>query len=285
MKIYLNFFEGMNRFTHRLGAALNWSALSNIGNSSIARLTILMPIIGYLLIFNTTFLSYLDISLLDRDVQAPSDLLTYLYSKNMKFLYFGLLVFGIGVAIYNIFVPFQIKKHPFVEEYIHTMEKIKTKNLIIGSFDGILAMYQKNFIGDAGIEDSYIKEKIGFPINVRADFNRLVGEMFIEIEVADWGEDENGDLKRSRFWTGTGNLLTEDVIEMMCSGRTVDRQLIHMMYENIDDKSKDIFYIEHKALEYSRTTLRFITFMLYGFGLGLTAIPTILTSLIIIRDW
>lgn len=275
----------MDKFFHRLGTAINWSALSSIGNSKIARLTILMPIIGYLLIFNSTILGYLEVSLSDGDMPVSNDWLTYLYSKNMKFLYFGLLVFGLGVALYNIVVPIQIKKYPSVEDYISAMEKIKTKNLVISSFDGIIAMHQRSVIPKRQVSDVFVNERIDFPGTVRADLHRLIEEMFLEINPEDWGESESGEQEGSRFWTGSGYLMTDDIIEFMYSGRRVDRPLMHMMYETVDSKSKDVFYIEHKALEYSGTVSRFITFMLYGCGLVLTAIPTILTSLIIIKGW
>lgn len=266
-------------------AAINWSTLSSIGNSKIARLTILMPIIGYLLIFNSQILGFLEVSLPGENELVPNNWLAYAYSKNMKFLYFGLLVFGLGVALYNVFAPIQVKKHPSVEDYISAMEKIRTRNLVIGSFDKIIEVYQKNYAPRRKTYRDFAIGRTGFPAAIGADLNRLIKRMFSEIAPAQWSGSEDLARMHGDFYTGSGYLKTEEVIEIMYNGRRVDEILAQLMYETLDDKSKDVFYIEHNVLEHSRVFPRFITFFLYSFGLALMAIPTIVTSLIIIKGW
>lgn len=123
---------------YSFGTAISWSALSSIGNSRLARLTIIMPFVGYLIVFNSTLSEYFS-TILPADLGQDADgLLTFLYSRNLYFLYFGLLLFGAGVALFNIVAPSQIRRFPATESYIAAMNAIKTPNLIIGSFESII---------------------------------------------------------------------------------------------------------------------------------------------------
>lgn len=280
---------GFAEAKYQFRTAINWSALSGIGNSKAARLTILMPMVGYLIIFNTTVSSFLQVSLPVGDLAGETDgFISYLYSKNMKFLYFGLLVFGLGVGLYNIFVPRQIKEYPSVENYIKAMEDIRTDNMVIGSFDNIIGMYHSNLTGEER-SSFYSSMNSGFPRNVSADTHRLIESMYFELKVEDWsmedGKGDDPDRKMTRFFNGSGQLMTEEVINVMYSGRRVERGLLLSMYEVVSRKSKDVFYIEHKALEYSGTNIRLVIFIFYALGLMLTALPSLTTSIMIFKQW
>jgi len=246
-----------------------------------------MPVIGYLIIFNSELSSFFETSIPTRLEENTSDYWSYLYSRNLFFLYFGLLIFGLGVALYSVVVPRQIRKYPSVEDYILTMESIGTRNLVIGSFDNIIGMYFDNLKGEER-SSMFSGANTGFPGNVSADLHRLIEEMFLEIDqdgagidAADAGVERLG----SRFWTGSGYLLTEEVIEVMYSGRRVDRALLLAMYAEVAKRAKDVFYIEHKGLEYSAPKSRFFVFSFYIVGMILTALPSLFTSITILEHW
>lgn len=274
-------------FVYRFGIAINWSALSSIGNSRAAKLTILMPIVGYLIIFNSATSEFLATSLPRRAEANAGDALEFLYSKNMFFLYFGLLVFGLGVALYNVAVPRQISRYPSVEDYISTMETIGTRNLVTGSFDNVVGMYFDNLQGEER-SSMYSHNNISFPSSVSGNFHRLVEEMFLEVDPEVWDDGvptEDSPLLARRFWTGSGFLMTEEVIEVMYSGRRMDRVLLYAMYAEAAKRAKDVFYIEHSALEFSSPKVRFLVFLFYSVGLILTTLPSVFTSGMIIRHW
>lgn len=273
-------------FIYKFGTAINWSALSSIGNSRVARLTILMPVIGYLIIFNSTIAEFLSTSLPARaETIVVADTWTYLYSKNLFFLYFGLLIFGVGVALYNIAVPRQIRKYPSVEDYILAMEGIETRNLVTGSFDNVIGMYFRNLKGEER-SSMFTHINVGFPGDVSGDLHRLIEEMFLEVDAEVWdGPPTKEDRLGSRFWTGSGNLMTDEVIEVMYSGRRVDRGLLHALYAEAAKRAKDVFYIEHRGLEFSTPKVRFLVFLFYSSGLALTVLPSVLTSAMILKHW
>ena len=82
-----------------------------IGNSSIVKMTVLIPVIGYMVIFNDYLVDYFQIS---RHLFEP----TYvqrsggatIVSWRLLFIYFGLCSLGIGSAIYQFCCPETIKQ-------------------------------------------------------------------------------------------------------------------------------------------------------------------------------
>lgn len=171
---------------YRFGTAISWSALSSIGNSRLARLTIIMPFVGYLLVFNSTLSGYFSTILPIEDTTEISDIWAFLYSRNLYFLYFGLLLFGSGVALFNVAAPPQIRRFPAIENYIAAMESIRTPNLVIGSFENIIGMY---FSGLHGEERSpmFDSQKISFPSEVSGDLHRFIERIFLATEFSDEG--------------------------------------------------------------------------------------------------
>jgi hypothetical protein len=90
-----------------------WSRLRSIGNSSLAKSTIVIPLVGYLL-FNENLQDYLRIS---------TELLGYAHSETsglprLLFIYFGLCFIAFASALFNWFCPLQTKKYASAENYI-----------------------------------------------------------------------------------------------------------------------------------------------------------------------
>ncbi|MGT2443059.1 hypothetical protein ACU4I5_10770 [Ensifer adhaerens] len=165
--------------------SINWSALANLGNSRVSQLTILMPVVGYLVIFNSTLTEWLGTKLPNQVISAPPDFWDAMFDRNLLLLYFGLLIFGLGVGLYNAVVPSQIKRFPSIEDYITAMEGIGTRNLAIGSFDNVVRMYFENVQGEDGIP-MFSSQNASFPGDVSGDFHRLIAEMFNALEEGEW---------------------------------------------------------------------------------------------------
>jgi hypothetical protein len=90
-----------------------WYTLRGIGSSKFSKMTILMPVIGYLIIFNTQLAQFMSVSadLIGVD-QNISEMIS---NRNLYFLYFGLLIFSISNILYHVFCPSIIKL--FISEY------------------------------------------------------------------------------------------------------------------------------------------------------------------------
>lgn len=269
---------------YSFGTAISWSALSSIGNSRLARLTIIMPFVGYLIIFNSTLSEYFSTILPVSLGQDDDGILTFLYSRNLYFLYFGLLLFGAGVAIFNIFAPSQIRRFPEIGSYIAAMNAIKTPNLIIGSFEGIIGIYFSNLHGEER-SPMFDAKRIGFPLDVSGDLHRFIERIFLAAEFSDEQFEPAIDRFGSRFWTGSGYLMTDEVLDIAYSGRRVDRILHTALLDQAVAHPTDVFYLEHRALEYRLATVRIIVFLFYAIGAGLLVFPSVLTSIMILKFW
>src|ERR1700691_6469979 len=86
---------------------LRWSTLRSIGNSFAVRATILIPLVGYFIIFNSKLADYVG---LIREVTG-TDTSGLSVSPRLFETYFGLCFIAVGTAIYSAFCPSVIKKY------------------------------------------------------------------------------------------------------------------------------------------------------------------------------
>ncbi len=91
-------------------AVPTWSALKVIGSSYPARASVLMPFLGYLIIFQEDFVRLVSSWSPFRDPFTEQSATTHM-GLNFYFLYFGLFIFGIGSFIFSIFCDSVIKRH------------------------------------------------------------------------------------------------------------------------------------------------------------------------------
>lgn len=84
----------------------SWDRLRIIGNSKLIKLTTIMPLVGYLIVFNQHVVTALH---LDNSIFANITN-EFLISK-LKLLYFGLFFTGMGSALFIIFCPAKIKQY------------------------------------------------------------------------------------------------------------------------------------------------------------------------------
>jgi hypothetical protein len=94
-----------------------WHNLRSIGNSTLARMTIVIPVVGYLILFNEKLQDYLQISTeLLGHPQAGSGL------PRLLAIYFGLCFVAVASTLFALFCPLQVKKYASAEEYIASDE-------------------------------------------------------------------------------------------------------------------------------------------------------------------
>jgi hypothetical protein len=91
---------------------LRWSRLRSLGNLTIVRLTILIPFIGYFVLFNDKLSKYLILS--EEIFGIPNSLVSW----RTIFFYFGLCVVAIGSAVYQLRCPAIIKQFSDEPHYV-----------------------------------------------------------------------------------------------------------------------------------------------------------------------
>jgi hypothetical protein len=92
-----------------------WTLLRRIGNSVPVRLTVLIPIIGYLLIFNSYVVHYLELAKEFVGAQPPTGVSTRLL---LIYFYFGLCALAVGSVIYGYMCPEQVQRYDSAAAYI-----------------------------------------------------------------------------------------------------------------------------------------------------------------------
>ncbi len=80
-----------------------WNNLRGVGNSPIARASIAVPILGYLIVFHRDLIDYLKIH------SSFCDGCTV--SWRLHFLYFGSCFFAVGSILYGLYCPALIKRY------------------------------------------------------------------------------------------------------------------------------------------------------------------------------
>jgi hypothetical protein len=91
------------------GWQVHWTTLRSVGNSVIVKLTILIPAIGYLIVFNDKLVGYVD---LISEVAGLDDRSGLSVPPRLFQIYFGLCFVGIASAIYSLACPSIIKRYP-----------------------------------------------------------------------------------------------------------------------------------------------------------------------------
>jgi len=95
-----------------------WTTLRPVGNSSAARLTILLPLIGYFIVFNDGF-SHSQLAKLIVEIEGKKpDNLGLSVSPRLFQIYFGLCFVAVASALYAWACPVVVKRHSSAGEYL-----------------------------------------------------------------------------------------------------------------------------------------------------------------------
>jgi hypothetical protein len=107
-----------------------WSAFGPISNSLAARATILIPLIGYLIIFNEYVIKYLN---LVGELGGAHDP-TFSVSPRLLLVYFGLCAIAVGVVLYSRFCPNGVKHYGSPNAYVGGVQG-SVKRLALREFE------------------------------------------------------------------------------------------------------------------------------------------------------
>jgi hypothetical protein len=266
------------------GETARWSSLARLGESSMVRLTILVPFIGYMIIFNEYVQKFISLSIRwTKNGSAHLDVST----PSLYFLYFGLLLLGIASFFYALFAPSQIKNHPMVADYIKYMNGISTDNLARASLERVMEIFLSR--DEEKRHPMFGFQSLSFPYPISNTLHGLVSSIYrdstfskdnLEQEVDAWPEGEEHLVE---LHTGSGYLRTDHIIERMAMNRRFDWAFVDSMFESALKKTKDIYHIEHVTLDYSRFPIRSTILILYSIGFILLFVPTATLSMRIIQ--
>ncbi|MER8752427.1 hypothetical protein NKH57_24730 [Mesorhizobium sp. M1050] len=278
-----------------LSETIRWSFIANFGQSPAVRLTILIPFIGYLIIFNQNLQSYVGL-VFDRIeyVSIPQSSSGEHATLRFYNLYFGLLFLGIGSFLYTIFAPRQIKQHPLVADYVKYMDSIVTENLTRASLNNLLGIFMSSN-DDEQRHPMYGVPSLSFPSEISSLTHAFIRSVYLKSEWArDPPESEpSDDSEQEEFpedeayladlYTGTGHLLTNVIVERMYASRRFDLYFVDSMFTSALQNSRDVFVLEHQALDCSNFLGRAVVATFYAFGFSILFIPTAKITFAIVK--
>lgn len=265
-----------------LSETIRWSLIANFGQSPAVRLTILVPFIGYLIIFNENLQSYIGL-VFDKIeyVSIPQSSSGVHATLRFYNLYFGLLFLGIGSFLYTIFAPRQIKQHPLVADYVKYMDSIATENLTRASLDNLLGIFMSSN-DDEQRHPSYGMPSFSFPSEISSLTHAFIKSIYLKSEWAkkppelDPTEEDfpEGEEHLAEIFTGSGYLLTNVIVERMYANRRFDSHFVDSMFTSALQGSRDVFVLEHQALDCSNFFGRVFVATFYALGFSILFIPT-----------
>lgn len=113
---------------------MRWSTIGKIGNTSLAKLTILIPLLGTFIIYNS-YISELISPALRINVYPENEkinegiyfLIQWVHNRSIEFLYFGLLLMGLSTFFYQLLSPSQVKEGRSAMEYAIKREQASSR--------------------------------------------------------------------------------------------------------------------------------------------------------------
>ncbi|WP_339028406.1 hypothetical protein WI604_26755 [Bradyrhizobium symbiodeficiens] len=95
-------------------ATLPWSKLRGVGNSPIAKITTLIPLVGYLILFNDNVARFLHLASEFAGVHDAN----FSVAPKLMLVYVGLCATALGVTVFAIFCPPDVKYYGTPNAYV-----------------------------------------------------------------------------------------------------------------------------------------------------------------------
>ncbi|WP_146344126.1 hypothetical protein [Falsiphaeobacter marinintestinus] len=280
-------------FLQRVSEAVPWSLLGAIGRSNLGRLTILVPFVGYLIIFNPNFVNFFESSLPSGDVLEPS-IAVHIHAYRLYFLYFGLLFMGLGVLLFNGLAPEPIRKFASVSEYVSEMEDVKSRSLVSSRLDEVVSNFLSRNTGEARSPFFSIQHP-SFPGKPSFFLHDLVADILSSIPLENLqdesvslpGPEPYGSLYRASphaIPVGDGFVTTDEAMERMFeSGITAEMVFLSIFRDRAFDWSKQVFFVDFVSANFLYFQYRLVTVFLFVISFLCLAVPTVTTSALVIE--
>lgn len=276
----------------RFRALGKWSTLSRIGNSYIAKSTILAPFIGAMILFNENIFQYMEPSkhfLQLIGFEPAIDNSSQYYQSRIYYLYIGLFLIGISSVIYSIFCPDTISNFSFIDEYTRSRVSLSSPTICTTSFESILTPYAI----DAGVvswHDKGITDTLSYDDKISSLTYSLLMRMWTDFK---WDEEEvENDIRRdtskdndelsfdepgfhNSYMLGTGYIdlsyLAKDLID---SPRVMWGFTIPFKDSSFKFQS-DVYHLHYMVEDMSLPIQRLLCFLIYAVGFLFLIIPSI----------
>ncbi|MBN8991874.1 MAG: hypothetical protein J0H42_26840 [Rhizobiales bacterium] len=256
-------------------------------------LTIVVPFLGSLLLFNQAVVDVLTLSpeLVRRwfhlTVESSTDAARKLTLVRLYYVYFGLTFLGVGSALFVLFCPLDIKNYSTAIEYQTTEAPLVSKPKMTLIFPFIAYEYSK-WMGDEEYRESFgMMRGLGQPDDFHVLFSAVISDMYGSIsrdEVSDETRDRVGDDPEANshpFEDFRHRPDPSKIAHVIHSGARILMGFIDSLEElAVTEKFRnDVLTLHYMALDHTKPLLRLVIAAFYGLGFSLLLIPTVQTFL------
>jgi hypothetical protein len=286
-------------------AAMPWSAMRRIGHSRLLSLTIIVPFLGSLLLFNQHVVELLTLSpdLIRRWMNIPStgaeDAARQITLSRLYYVYFGLTFLGLGSALFNLFCPLIVKSYASAIECLQAESILATPSRIALIVFDVSRSYV-DWWDDLPSVWKRMSEPLEFTnlcsVAILEIFSSLPPEFF-EKESAASSEESQEDnsavivpptapvaeatptLEDDPFYDRRGRPDPYMIAKALTSGFRHLQWFVQQFQKQASNEShrNDMLTLQYIALDHTRPRLRLLVAFFYAAGFGLLAIPTIIT--------
>jgi hypothetical protein len=215
---------------------------------------------------------------------GATTMLDLLRDLKLTFLYFGLVLFGVGAILFALLAPKSIRKYRTPEEYVLAMGASQTEWLIL---DSLTRVGRSAWVGEYYTNpDSYGATSLSFTEDTLYQLDAILEHVGHNayVEETEAGEPIQYDPGMG-FYNALANVMTDRVLECILSKRRVERAL----WQNaigviVEDRAREVFYMAHTFDEWSKFGARLSCSAMFAFGAILLAVPTIITSIEVISQ-
>lgn len=290
----------------------SWSRLKNIGQSKLTQLTIFIPFIGSLIMFNSTVIDYLSISVDavklwtgSHDSSSTAKLITL---NRITIIYFGLCLIGTSAFFYSILAPEEIRKYDQVGDFVSVQSPLVTRARI-GSLTSKLAnqyleaLGPDEFVGIRGPQGTIQRffsqyrqalKYLGYPEIERESFHSIFNQIAWNSNSETYTDNEENtenerlinpsssdeEWKRGMM-TATGEINVDRVAEIIRNRIRVWRGYWSSFDDEAMNHIQDLLVLNYSVSNHRRPAARLLISIGYGLGFFILSLSTLETFVLI----
>ena len=153
---------------------LDWDKIRIIGHSKLVQLTMLVPIIGYMIIFNSELTQFFELSVELLPNNNESELESNISEDNKSrlfYFYYGFSFIGLASLFYKLFCPTQVDECGNITNFVESELKLLTEGTL-KKFINYLSLTIKNYTAQEIVE-RYKEHRLGVNYPREEQLNHL----------------------------------------------------------------------------------------------------------------
>ncbi|KJC44806.1 hypothetical protein UP09_14220 [Bradyrhizobium sp. LTSP885] len=247
-------------------------------------MTIIVPFIGSLLLFNQHIVDLLTLSpdLVAHWMKLPegtADVVArQITLSRLYYVYFGLTFLGFGSALFSLSCPQIVKDYASSTEYVQAENLITTTTRIALIVSQISISFTQWAGGEFSMMPGVIR-RLGLPSDFMNLYSVAILEVFSELpEEFPSGDDPISNTDHP-FYDDEGRPNSDRIALALISGRRVVQGFVRALGKvaGTDKYRNDMLALHYLALDNTKPRLRVFVSFLYASGFILLSIPTVIT--------